>query len=635
MLTLILNQNFKIMKKITLKVIALVTMLSLVQFGAQAQLGALKKLKDKAAAKIGGGGKDVFSVVWEGKTSSKANIYSCASPNGNYALTTSKNDMSLIDGNSGKELWHAKFKDATNDVITNSNYQYVLWEANTLLVFDSKIGKNDRIAGIDLTDGSIMWTLDGFQIPKNTIEDAIAYIPEMKAFAFSLPKRTVMIDVKEGNIVWETEEFKGAIGRHVYLEESGEIIMINFMRSGFDAIATGLQNVNAIAKLNIKTGDVVWKSQHQGFGGKKYITKERQGDLKIEGDRIFVIYNGIQVFDFNTGASIWSAFFNDEIRILQRPSGLAGGTGKKISGGTYDAIAEPLITDNAVYVVLQEKDNKVRRKYLQKFDLGTGELLWTSEKINDAKAIPRLALVDGVLVAQIGGLVNQQYVALMNSVGVGTSGGSTYWAHVNEWVWVGKFGLRGFDASSGTNIWESDKFKGSITRMATDGENVFAASNKYFYSIKAKNGKENYQMDFKATKVGKPKFSYDIGEAVTIMGTKGVTAFKKSNGEALYSSEKIKKIEKTYERGGKLYVQNEKDDLTLLNLETGETLGTVKIPQHNSEKKSLAEVAAGRSGGNDEQYARMRELSGGADLTEDGKFIFVFDGNKITKYKAE
>ncbi|MEQ8572479.1 MAG: PQQ-binding-like beta-propeller repeat protein [Fulvivirga sp.] len=624
------------MKNATLKMALLLVLLTVGITEINAQ--GFKGLKDKMKSKLGGGGRDVFPEVWSGKTESSANVYSCASPNGNYALTTSRNDMALIDGTSGEQLWYNKFKEATDGVITNTNYQFVLWEANTLLLFDSKLGKNDRIAGINLADGSIMWTLDGFQIPKNTIEDAIAYIPEMKAFAFSLPEKTVMIDVKEGEVIWETNEFRGAIGRHIYLEDKGEIVMINYMRNSVDILAAGFQNINAIAKLNIKTGDVIWKTEHQGFGGKKYITKERQGELKIEGDRIFVIYNGIQVFDLASGKNVWSAFYNESIRILVEPANLkkginiGGGKTGGLKGETYDAIAEPLITEDAVYVVLQEKDNKVRRKYLQKFDLATGKLLWTSEKISDAKALPRLALIDGVLVAQIGGLVNQQYYGLFK--GYSSTDPSEYWAWVNEWVWAGKFGLKGFDASTGANIWESDKFKGSITKMATDGQNVFAASNKYFYSIKAKSGAENYQVDFKATKVGQPKFSFDIGEAVTIMGTKGVTAFQKSDGEALYSSEKIKNIERIYERGGKLYVQDDKDDLTLLDLETGETLGTIKIPKHNSEKKTLKQMAVGGDG-NEEQYAVVRELSGGADLTEDGKYIYVFDGNKVIKYQAE
>ncbi|MEQ9164795.1 MAG: hypothetical protein RLO12_00945 [Fulvivirga sp.] len=71
-----------------------------------------------------------------------------------------------------------------------------------------------------------------------------------------------------------------------------------------------------------------------------------------------------------------------------------------------------------------------------------------------------------------------------------------------------------------------------------------------------------------------------------------------------------------------------------MDLETGETLGTVKIPKHNSEKKTLKQMAVGGDG-NEEQYAVVRELSGGADLTEDGKYIYVFDGNKVIKYQAE
>lgn len=607
----------------------LVLSLLLATYTSQAQLGGLKNLKDKVASK---GGRDAFPIVWTGKTSSSALVYSCSSPNGNYALTTSKSDMSLIDGTSGKELWYAKFKDITSKGITSSNLQYVLWEANTLLVFDSKAGKNDRIAGINLADGTLMWLLDGYQFPKKTIEDVISYIPEMKAFAFSMPKKTIMVDIKSGEELWVTEEFRGAIGRHHYIPETGELVLINFMRNSFDAFAAGVENLNAIAKIKVRTGDIVWKSTHQGFGGKKFITKERMGELKVENDRVFVIYNGIQVFDLNSGKNIWSAYYNQDIKLLKPPAGVnSSGLGRKeLTGATYDAIADPLITSDAVYVILQEKDKKVRRKYLQKYNLNSGELLWTSEKINDAKALPRLELVGNTVVAQIGGLVNQQYRANIKVPG----STSSQWTWVNEYVWVGKFGLRGFDAQSGTTKWSSDKFKARITKMAADKGNVYTASAKYFYSIDAANGNENYQVDFKSTKVGKPKYAFDIGEAVTIIGDKGVTAFNKKDGSALYSSEKIKKIVAYFAKGEKLYLQNEKDDLTLLDLTTGNTLGTVKIPKHNSQKKTIGQVAAGGDG-NLEQYVRISELEGGADLTEDGKYIYVFQGSKIIKYQTD
>lgn len=609
----------------------------LIGYASEAQLGGLKKLKDKVAG--GGKGKSaVFSKVWSAKTSSAANVYSCTSPNGSYALTTSKTDMALIDGESGKQLWYGKFKDVTSKGITNSNYQFVLWEANTLLVFDSKAGKNDRIAGINLADGSLMWVLDSYQIPKKSIEDLISYIPEMKAFAFSMPAKTIMVDVKSGEELWVTEDFKGAIGRHVYLPETKELIMINFMRSSMDAFATGVGgDINAIAKIDIQNGDVVWKSTHQGFGGKKFITKERQGKLEVQGDKILVIYNGIQVYDLASGENLWSAYYNESIRILVQPAGLksglniGGGKTGGLQGETYDAIAEPLITDEHVYVVLQEKDKKVRRKYIQKFELATGKLVWTTDRINDAKALPELRLVGNTLVAQIGGLVNQQYKGLFEA-GYGQSK-AEQWRWVNEYVWAGKFGLRGFDANTGKVTWESDKFKARITRMAIDNGNVYAASAKYFYSINAASGKENYQVDFKATKVGKPKFSFDIGEAVSIIGDKGVTAFNKNDGSALYSSEKIKKIASYYVKGEKVYLQNDKDDLTQLDLASGETLGTVKVPKHNSEKKTLAQMTVGGKG-NLQQYARMRELSGGADITEDGAYIYVFDGSNVIKYKT-
>ncbi|MGB3468508.1 MAG: PQQ-binding-like beta-propeller repeat protein, partial [Cyclobacteriaceae bacterium] len=293
-----------------------------------------------------------------------------------------------------------------------------------------------------------------------------------------------------------------------------------------------------------------------------------------------------------------------------------------------------LITDEHVYVVLQEKDKKVTKKYIRKYELATGKMIWETEKINDAKALPRLELVGNTLVAQIGGLVNQQYKGLFKVESYSPGGsGKEQWRWVNEYVWVGKYGLRGFDASSGSVTWKSDKFKARITRMAIDNGNVFAASAKYFYSIDASSGKENYQVDFKATKVGSPKFSFDIGEAVAIIGDKGVTAFNKQDGSALYSSDKIRNIITYYTKEGKLYMQDKRDDLIQLDLQTGETLGTVRVPKHNSEKKTLAQMTVGGKG-NEEQFARIRELSGGADITEDGSHIYVFDGTSVSKYKT-
>ncbi|MGB3467500.1 MAG: PQQ-binding-like beta-propeller repeat protein, partial [Cyclobacteriaceae bacterium] len=347
------------MKKLNFKMMMILSAMCVISFNSVAQFGGLKKLKDKVA---GGGNKSkdmVFEKVWSTKTSSSATVYSCASPDGSYALTTSKTDMALIDGESGKQLWYGKFKEVTDKGITNSNYQFVLWEANTLLVFDSKVGKNDRIAGINLADGSLMWILDSYQIPKKTIEDLISYIPEMKAFAFSMPSKTIMVDVKSGEELWVTEDFKGAIGRHVYLPDTKELVVINFMRNEYDKLATGLsvENVNTIAKIDISNGDVVWKSNHKGFGGKKFITKERQGSMEVQNGKILVIYNGIQVFDLASGENVWDAYYNESIRILKQPSGvksgLNAGLGKTggLEGETYDAIAEPLITDEHVYVV--------------------------------------------------------------------------------------------------------------------------------------------------------------------------------------------------------------------------------------------------------------------------------------------
>ena len=98
-------------------------------------------------------GKDpVFKTVWEGSLDNKGSLYANASPDGERLVGSTRTEFCLMDGKTGKLVYSKRFKDISDGELSNTNYQIIMWEANAMLVFDNKLGK-DRIAAVDLKDG--------------------------------------------------------------------------------------------------------------------------------------------------------------------------------------------------------------------------------------------------------------------------------------------------------------------------------------------------------------------------------------------------------------------------------------------------------------------------------------------------
>jgi outer membrane protein assembly factor BamB len=174
---------------------------------------------------------------------------------------------------------------------------------------------------------------------------------------------------------------------------------------------------NQLVRINAANGEVIWDTTFVGSIEKELVTRRAIIDLWIKGDKIYMYLNGLMVFNYNSGQKLWESIYEND---MEKSSGGLIGTKKRTE--IYHTLAEPLFTDKEVYIVIFGKRDKT--KYIEKHDLETGKLLWTSEKIVGAFCMPHIHKAGKKLIVQVGGKVQVQELRFEeSSAGMGLSAG--------------------------------------------------------------------------------------------------------------------------------------------------------------------------------------------------------------------
>ena len=316
-----------------------------------AQLGGL--LGKKSAGKKSGS----FATVWESEFDNKATRLALCDGDGQYIIGTDDNSASVLD-TSGKVIWSGDYKKITTNKTNNSEYQYTIWKdkGGYLFLFDARKLGTDRVAVIDLATGKELWNSELYQnlIPKGTKAEegtdegeleTVKYINELDSFLISQKNSVILVKANTGEKIWETNRFKGGVGKYVYDAKRNEIIMVNFKPTALGALFSGFKN--QLVRINATNGDILWDATFVGTIEKELVTKRAIIDLWIKGDKIFMYLDGMNVYDYNTGQKIWAVNYEND---------MAGANGGMFSGGKrskiYRALADPLFTDDAVYLVI-------------------------------------------------------------------------------------------------------------------------------------------------------------------------------------------------------------------------------------------------------------------------------------------
>ena len=500
-----------------------------------------------------------------------------------YSYVASDKEMAVFNNHDGSVYWKKTFKEIAPN-LKKIDELVPFWESNIVFLFDRKAGK-DQIACIDLKTSELLWTSSKYQ---KVTADMIVYIEEDHGFAISLKNELVYIKAHTGEEVWTTNKFQGVVGKYVYNKDDQTMVMVNFIPSGIVAFFTGFKN--QIVRLNMKTGEVLWENTYIGRADRKVISRDFIYDLEVDGDKVLLKLAGLQVYDYNTGANIWSAAFNYTPAVVKAPKGA-------VKWGVYGTVAEPVIVGDDIYVL--DMQNK-KSQYIKKYDYHTGKLLWTSTEIKGAKAIPGMVVEDDVVALQIGGLVEVQYRSKI------VTQYYTIYYDVIKYDNIKPNGVQAFNTSDGSLRWESEKFKKGITNGINVGGNYIVCSGKSLYSLNLETGDDNYEVPVSKGGVGLAQMILPYGDnTIVVVGDKGLSTFNADDGsfqkKAVYKSSSPSGM-----KGDLILMKTEKDDLAVFDLSTltYKYFDAKKGATHSFEK-------------------------------EKGEFVYVYEKSKVTKLRTD
>ncbi len=519
-----------------------------------------------------------MTTVWETKLGHQI-LHTGTSLEGEHSYAASDKEISLFDNNTGKVIWEKKFSDIAPK-LRKIDELIPFWDSNTIFLFDRKLGK-DQIACMDLESGEALWTTDKYQ---DVDESSITYIGEEDCFAIALKKELVYIRARTGEELWSTEKFRGVVGQYYFNSTDHTLTMVNFKPTALEALFSGFKN--QIAKINLKNGEILWENTYIGLAEKKVISRQPIYDLSVSANKVFLRLNGMQVYDYKTGAKIWSAAFDfTPERVVGKPIGTR-------AFGVYGAVADPVIDGEDVYVLDMQSRSK---QYVKKYDLNTGKLLWTSPEIKDAKAIPGLSVVDGKVLLQIGGVVEKQYIKVRRTAD------QVITETIIEFENVNPCGIQALNASDGKLVWESERFRKGITNMINFGGNTIVCSGKALYSLDLATGKEKYEVPVSKGGVGLATqiqpFKDDV---IVVVGEKGVSTFNANSGELLNSGK--------YRTSS---LEDRVDNILIMKTDKAD-IGTFDL--------------------NTCKYKDFKARTGAiTTLSRDGNFVYVYEKKVVTK----
>lgn len=486
-------------------------------------------------------------VIFETKLSHKID-YTGTGYEDEFSYAASDKEITVFSNNQGDIRWTGKFKDLTPK-LSKVDELTPFWESNVLFLFDRKMGK-DQIACLDLRDGKLLWTTDKYQ---NVSDENVVYVAEMDGFAISLKDKLVWINARTGEERWSTSTFKGVVGQYVVTGKS-EFVMVNFMPTNLGALLTGFKN--QIVKIDLNTGNILWENTYIGRAERKVVSGEFLYQLDVKDDKVFLRMNGVQVYDMNTGANIYSAAFDFT------PDKLIGSPAGAKRFGVYGAVADPVVVGDDLYIL--DMSSK-KSQYIKKYDRNSGRLLWSSAEIKEARAIPHMYVVGDKVLLQIGGAVEAQaYIVKKERQTDGS------YLTTEEWrIWqpnVKPCGIQAFNTSDGSLVWDSERFRKGITNAVVIGDQFIVCSGKELYSMDIATGAEKYVVPVAKGGVGNADQIITYKDMVVVIGDKGVSTFNSKTGE-LVASGKYKKSDLEDYEGDRMILKTASADIACFDLD--------------------------------------------------------------------
>ncbi|WP_375579246.1 hypothetical protein ABWH96_19940 [Marivirga tractuosa] len=210
----------------------------------------------------------------------------------------------------------------------------------------------------------------------STLKTCIHPIGELNAMLIVAREGVLFFDVVTGIIKWNQVDFPSGIAEAIYIPKQNSIVLANAYATDFNKAFAKKVIFNVAAS----TGELLWETE--------YSSNYKPNRSFVVDNRLLLDYYGMEIFDLNTGESLGMNV--DQERVLKFSklfdgASAAYASGQETSLSTVAAYIPPVIADGFAYysvgLVQGEPWMYGNDKHIQKIDLMTGDIVWTSEKV--------------------------------------------------------------------------------------------------------------------------------------------------------------------------------------------------------------------------------------------------------------
>ena len=452
-----------------------------------------------------------------------------------FFLCSTKSDMLMLDGISGKILWQTNFKkDFKNDKFAN---QYWNKEANVVLVFDEDTKKAVATKYfIDGKTGKLLWSNDKYvsDYGQYKLSEGFSnyYDPATNSVLLPTKESVDLVNVETGKLIWsksfsltgkakefdcyimkyydlvkvitgkeseiyltttdgkEVTDIEPYFNKKKYMADRLHATVIDIPSKNMYVIMQGETN-NFYAflgatlpkwKMNFKAYDaktdkLLWNKQYKIAYAFDWIDYTPLIKMSYQDGKLFVQH------DPNANSSSGLTVLNlDNGELLWEASYATSEIKNNLTKAylTPFPAPDPVINNGKAYIVDKAKN------IVSCYDANTGKKLWDSRKYPDAQKISTLIYTDGMVIMSYGGDATKCVDHVQSS-------GPSIFRH--EYLNKDKYGIIAYDAATGKEVWTGE----SISKNAKDGFDyiagmqfidgkLYCATDKNFFILDPKTG---------------------------------------------------------------------------------------------------------------------------------------------------
>ncbi len=454
-----------------------------------------------------------------------------------FFLCSTKEEMLVLDGTTGKIVWHNNFaKEFGEKSISN---QYWNKDANVIMLYndDSKKGVATKYF-VDGKTGKTLWKSNIYvsKLGDYKAEDGFMrdYDPETKGVILPTKETIDFVDIftgkplwsktfalegkqknfdcfvmpyydlicvntgKESSLFFTTKEGTEVTDIEPYLDlkklrsDSKYAKTLSIPEKNMYVILQGETSVvpyvfgldipkkkMILYAFDQKTDKLLWKKNYEFAYALPYIGTDPLIDLYYSHNKLFVEhYSGVTNSD--EGLTVIDIATGEKMWTASFTCFTTDMRGIAKVYMTLYPSPDPLVNNDFVYVA-DKKHNK-----LVCYDAKTGAIKWESEKFPDTQKIPFLAIKDQILIMQYG-------AADIKEVAISKSDGPS--VYTLEYDAKDKYGIIAYDAKTGKILWTGDdlakkagdKFKLIAGTRLTD-KGIICLTNKNLLTLHVATG---------------------------------------------------------------------------------------------------------------------------------------------------